>query len=71
MPTIPLNHSEKSTSVLPGPVSGLLDQVRDRIRVLHYSIRTEAVYLDWIKRFIRHFDKRHPKDFGVAEVAQF
>jgi hypothetical protein len=49
----------------------LLDQVRVRIRVLRYSIRTEAVYLDWIKRYIRHFDKRHPGDLGVAEVAQF
>ena len=71
MSTMLPNNSEKSTSVLPGPASRLLDQVRDRIRVLHYSIRTEAVYLDWIKRFIRHFDKCHPKDLGAADVAQF
>lgn len=38
----------------------LLDQVRGKIRVKHYSIRTEQAYLDWIKRFICHFDKRHP-----------
>ena len=49
----------------------LLDQVRARIRVKHYSIRTEQAYVDWIKRFIRHFGKRHPKDMGAEEVAAF
>ncbi len=49
----------------------LLDQVRARIRVKHYSIRTEQAYVDWIRRFIRHFGKRHPKDMGAEEVAAF
>ena len=40
----------------------LLDQVRARIRVLHYSIRTEQAYVDWIKRYVRFFDKRHPRE---------
>ncbi|WP_432654230.1 phage integrase N-terminal SAM-like domain-containing protein [Thauera aromatica] len=31
----------------------LLDRVRERIRVKHYSIRTEQAYVDWIRRFIR------------------
>ena len=49
----------------------LLDQVRDRLRVKHYSIRTEQVYVDWIKRFIRFHDKRHPKDMGAQEIEAF
>ena len=49
----------------------LLDQVRGKIRVKHYSIRTEQAYVDRIKRFIFHFDKRHPRDFGAAEVEAF
>lgn len=49
----------------------LLDQVRGKIRVKHYSIRTEQAYVDWIKRFVLHFDKRHPRDLGAAEVEQF
>ena len=49
----------------------LLDQVRGKIRVKHYSIRTEQAYVDWIKRFIIHFDKRHPRDLGAAEVEAF
>lgn len=56
------------------PVSGspkLLDQVRDLIRVKHYSIRTERTYLDWIKRYILFHDKRHPKDMGATEVTAF
>ena len=49
----------------------LLDQVRERLRVKHYSIRTEQVYTDWIKRFIRFHDKRHPKDMGAPEIEAF
>ena len=29
----------------------LLDQVRDRARVLHYSYCTERAYVDWIRRY--------------------
>jgi integron integrase len=54
-----------------GSAPRLLEQVRGRIRFKHYSIRTEQAYLDWIKRFIRHFGKRHPRDMGPAEVQEF
>src|SRR5574338_149577 len=49
----------------------LLDQVRDRIRVKHYSLRTEEAYVDWIKRYILHHGKRHPKELGAADVEAF
>jgi integron integrase len=49
----------------------LLEQVRGKIRLKHYSIRTEQAYVDWIKRYILHFDKQHPKDLGAGEVEQF
>jgi integron integrase len=49
----------------------LLDQVRDRIRVKHYSIRTETQYVQWIKRFILFHGKRHPREMGAAEVEAF
>jgi hypothetical protein len=42
------------------PAPRLLDRVRDRIRVKHYSIRTEQTDSDWIKRFIHFHGKRHP-----------
>lgn len=49
----------------------LLDQLRERIRAKHYSIRTEQAYADWAKRFILFHHKKHPKDMGVAEVEAF
>src|ERR1700746_4173607 len=49
----------------------LLDQVRDVMRRRHNSIRTEQVYVDWIKRFIIYHDKRHPKEMTEEEVAAF
>ncbi len=49
----------------------LLDQVRGKIRLKHYSIRTEQAYVDWIRRFVLHFDKRHPSDMGAREVEVF
>jgi len=49
----------------------LLAQVREKIRVKHYSIRTETQYLQWIKRFIFFHGKRHPRDLGAAEVEAF
>jgi len=49
----------------------LLDQVRDKIRLKHYSLRTEEAYVDWIRRFILFQHKRHPRDRGAAEVEAF
>jgi len=49
----------------------LLDQVRDAIRLRHYSIRTEQAYTDWIRRFILFHGKRHPREMAEAEVTEF
>ena len=49
----------------------LLDQVAAKMRVKHYSIRTEKSYIDWIKRYILHNGKTHPKNMGAAEVEAF
>jgi len=62
------NLSDKSTTIKPPK---LLDQVRDKLRVKHYAIRTEQTYVDWIKRFIYFHDKTHPKDLGTQEVEAF
>ena len=49
----------------------LLNRVRDKIRLKHYSIRTEQAYVDWIKRFIWFHGKRHPATLGATEVEAF
>ncbi|HEU0187114.1 MAG TPA: integron integrase [Gallionellaceae bacterium] len=61
---------DANTPSAPTPPK-LLDQVRDKIRVKHYSIRTETQYLQWIKRFIYFHGKQHPRDLGAAEVEAF
>lgn len=65
MPTS--NPSSQSTANPPK----LLDQVAAKCRIKHYSIRTEHAYVDWIKRFILHHGKRHPKEMGAAEIETY
>src|SRR3989338_10479297 len=62
------NLPDKSTITNPPK---LLDQVCGKLRVKHYSIRTEKTYVDWIKRFIFFHGKRHPKDMGARDVEAF
>ncbi len=49
----------------------LLDEVRLRLRLKHYSLRTEQAYLGWIRRYILFNGKRHPRGLGGAEVERF
>lgn len=49
----------------------LLDQVRARIGVKHYSLRTGQTCVGWVRRFILFHCKRHPRDMGAPEVEAF
>src|SRR5678815_4474048 len=52
--------------------SRLLDQVRERIRYLHYSIRTEQAYVHWVRAFVRfHGLRHHPAEMGAPEIEAF
>jgi integron integrase len=62
--------NQNSSSALR-PDKKLLDQLRDVLRVKHYSPRTEDTYILWVKNFILHHNKRHPREMGVAEIGQF
>ena len=62
MPDHPTHPSE------PPRPKKLLDQMREALQTQHYSIRTEQVYVDWVKRFILFHHKRHPKEMGAPEV---
>jgi integron integrase len=48
-----------------------LDLLRERIRLRHYSIRTEDTYVDWVRRFILFHDRRHPAEMGKLELEAF
>lgn len=54
-----------------GRPKGLLAEVRARLRVKHYSVRTEQAYVGWIRRFILANGKRHPRELGAREVEAF
>jgi site-specific recombinase XerD len=49
----------------------LLDQVRDAIRLRHYSHRTEQAYVYWIRRYILFHKKRHPAEMGESEITAY
>ncbi len=49
----------------------LLDQLRGRIRVKHYSIRTEQAYVHWVKRYLFFHGMRHPNLMGKVEIEKF
>lgn len=49
----------------------VLDQLRERIRYKHYSIRTEQAYVHWVRAFIRFHGVRHPREMGGPEVVAF
>ena len=49
----------------------LLDQVREQIRVRHYSMKTERTYIGWIKRYIFFHQKKHPIEMGKEEIEAF
>lgn len=49
----------------------LVAQVRERLRYLHYSLRTEEAYLYWVRFFIRFHGLRHPREMGQAEIESF
>lgn len=61
----------QTSNTPPGNPPKLLDQVRERIRVKHYSIRTETQYVQWIRRFILFHGKKHPRDMGAPELEAF
>jgi len=49
----------------------LLDQLRDAIRIKHYSYSTEKTYVHWAKRYILFHNKRHPAEMGAPEIEAF
>ncbi|MFQ5627642.1 MAG: integron integrase [bacterium] len=58
-------------SAEPSQKPKLLDQVRNALRVLHYSYNTEKEYARRIKEFIFFHNKRHPAEMGAVEFVEF
>ena len=60
-----------ATAPLPLRSVKVLDQLRERIRYLHYSLRTEQAYVNWVRAFIRFHGVRHPATLYSSEVEAF
>jgi integron integrase len=76
-----MTHKNRSGSSLVPTVSSqdsaisqnkprLMDQIRNAIRLPHYSRRTEEAYLGWVRRFIVFHGKRHPAEIGQEEITR-
>ena len=53
------------------PRPSLTEMLRRRMRLRHYSLRTEEAYVGWVKRFIKYHAGRHPREMGGPEVRAF
>jgi hypothetical protein len=65
------HNNSRKTSTPVFKSTRLLDQLREQIRYLHYSLRTKEAYVYWVKKFIYFHQKQHPRDMGQAQVEAF
>ena len=49
----------------------LMDRMHDTLQSRHYSPRTEKAYCQWVKRYIRFHNIRHPDEMGETEINAF
>jgi hypothetical protein len=54
-------------SVIPNPKLKLLDQLREVMRLKHYSIRTERIYADWVRRYVQFHRMKSREEMIPAE----
>lgn len=78
MPAMPLDQGSRkhlrprsAAHLPPLRASRALDQLRERLRLMHDSLRTEEVYVYWVKAFIRFHGLRHPAEMDGTEVEAF
>ena len=69
IPPIPAHHLSAASQ--PQRRFRLLEQVRMRLRERRYIRATEKAYVYWIRRYVIHHDRRHPRVMGMSEVAAF
>lgn len=78
LPSIPSRNAPRGTlrpqvvvELPPLRAVRLLDQVRERCRLMHYSLQTERAYVYWARAFIRFHGIKHPAEMGGPEVEAF
>ena len=68
-PRIPLAHL--GTSETPERPLRLLEVVRHQLRTRRYSVRTEQAYVFWVRHYVQHHGRRHPRELGATAVRDF
>lgn len=69
----PENSADSGKTAVRPPLRStrLLAQLRERLRYLHYSLRTEEAYIHWARFFIHFHGLRHPRELGKPEIESF
>lgn len=72
-PPLSSQHVSKAPNATAGAQAetSLLDRLRAEIRARFYCLRTEQAYVYWVRDFVRHHQKRHPRDMGAVEVRSY
>lgn len=70
IPSLFLKQIFMTDQSIPKPKK-LLDQIRDAIRLKHFSYSTEKTYVHWARRYILLHNKRHPAEMGAQEIEAF
>ena len=65
------NKFDKSVTRPTFQATRLLDQLRERLRYFHYSLRTEQAYVYWVRAFVHWSGMRHPREMGKAEIEAY
>jgi hypothetical protein len=60
-----LQAGEEVKKSAPRP-AGLIQRYRDELQARHYARRTVATYEQWLRRFLRFHQLRHPREMGSA-----
>ena len=50
---------------------GLIQRYREELQARHYARRTVTTYEQWLRRFLRFHQLRHPRQMGSEEVNAF
>jgi integron integrase len=50
---------------------GLFEVAREKIRTRHLALRREQAYLQWMRRYVKFHNRRHPREMGPAHVEAF
>ena len=69
LPRIPASHL--SLPEQPARRFRLIEAVREQLRARRYAVRTEQAYVYWIRRYVMHHDRRHPRDLDAESVRVF